>query len=233
MCEIWSKFDKNVEKRNVPNSSLDTQNGNIYNYCSLKKRRVIDMRVIFDSNSPRRVAIMKLAEIEFEVLPSRYEEKIDTNINVEEQSQMLAYGKAKEVFDRTQGNRAIIGADTIVVKDGHIYGKPIDKIDAIKMLKKLQGDKHTVYTSISILIENDGKVDEYNETIKTDILLHKMTDEEIEDYIDKEAPYDKAGSYAIQSSFCKYIDNINGNYMSVIGLPIDRVYQILKENDVI
>lgn len=191
------------------------------------------MRVILASSSPRRAAIMKLAEIDFEVLPSGFEEKIDPNIDIEEQSKKLAYGKAKEVFDRTQGNRAIIGADTIVVKDGYIFGKPADSIEAVKMIKKLQGNIHTVYTSIAILIENGDKCDEIEETIKTDIMVHDMTDEEIEEYVEREEPYDKAGAYAIQSSFCKYIDDIDGNYMSVVGLPIDRVYQILKENDVI
>lgn len=191
------------------------------------------MRVLLASSSPRKSAIMDLAEIEYEVLPSKYEEILNSDLDVEEQSKELAYGKAKEVFDRTQGDRAIIGADTIVVKDGKIYGKPHDKVNAVKMLKDLQGNIHTVYTSIAILIENGGEFKEYKETIKTDIMVHEMSDEEIEDYIDKEEPFDKAGSYAIQSSFCKFIDDIEGNYMSVIGLPIDRVYQILKENDAI
>ena len=191
------------------------------------------MRVILASSSPRRAAIMKLAEIDFEVLPSYFEEKIDTDLSIEEQSKKLAHGKAKEVFDRTQGDRAIIGADTIVVKDGYIFGKPADKVEAVKMLKKLQGSIHTVYTSIAILMEVNGEEKEYEEVVKTDIMVHDMTDEEIEDYVDREEPYDKAGSYAIQSSFCKYIDDIDGNYMSVVGLPIDRVYQVLKENEFI
>ena len=191
------------------------------------------MRVILASSSPRRAAIMDLAEIEYEVLPSKFEEILNSALDVEEQSKELAYGKAKEVFDRTQGDRAIIGADTIVVKDGKIYGKPHDKVNAVKMLKDFQGNIHTVYTSIAILIESGGEFKEFQETIKTDIMVHEMSDEEIEDYIDKEEPFDKAGAYAIQSSFCKYIDDIEGNYMSVIGLPVDRVYQILKENDAI
>lgn len=191
------------------------------------------MRVILASSSPRRAAIMDLAEIEYEVLPSKFEEILNSDLDVEEQSKELAYGKAKEVFDRTQGDRAIIGADTIVVKDGKIYGKPHDKVNAVKMLKDFQGNIHTVYTSIAILIESGGEFKEFQETIKTDIMVHEMSDEEIEDYIDKEEPFDKAGAYAIQSSFCKYIDDIEGNYMSVIGLPVDRVYQILKENDCI
>lgn len=191
------------------------------------------MRVILASSSPRRAAIMDLAEIEYEVLPSKFEEILNSDLDVEEQSKELAYGKAKEVFDRTQGDRAIIGADTIVVKDGKIYGKPHDKVNAVKMLKDFQGNIHTVYTSIAILIESGGEFKEFQETIKTDIMVHEMSDEEIEDYIDKEEPFDKAGAYAIQSSFCKYIDDIEGNYMSVIGLPVDRVYQILKENDAI
>ena len=191
------------------------------------------MRIILASGSPRKSAIMDLAEIEYEVLPSKYEEIIDLDKDIEEQSKELAYGKAKEVFDRTQGDRAIIGADTIVVKDGRIYGKPGDRVNAVKMLKDIQGSIHTVYTSIAILIEKAGEYKEYNEVVKTNIMVHEMTDEEIEDYIDKEEPFDKAGAYAIQSSFCKYVDDIDGNYMSIIGLPVDRVYQILRENDAI
>lgn len=191
------------------------------------------MRVILASNSPRRAAIMELANIDFEVIPSNFDESSVKTDDIERMSQRLAYGKAKEVFDNTQGDRAIIGADTIVVKDDEILGKPVDKEDAVRMLKKLQGDAHVVYTGITIMIEKKGKKKEYNEVIKTDILVSEMTADEIDRYVEEERPYDKAGAYAIQSSFCKYIEEMAGNYMSVVGLPIDRVYKILSSNDVI
>ena len=146
---------------------------------------------------------------------------------------MLAYNKAKDVFDNTQDDRTIIGADTIVVLDGKILGKPEDRSDAIRMLRQIQNNIHTVYTSIAILIEYHGKYKEYNEIVKTDVYVRKMDDQEIINYVDSEEPYDKAGAYAIQSSFASFIDRIEGNYMSVIGLPINRVYEILKENEII
>ena len=191
------------------------------------------MRVILASQAPRRAAILDLARIDYEVIPSDYVEKITPTDDIEELSISLAYGKAKDVFDNTQGLRAVIGADTMVVKDNNIYGKPTDRQNAIEMLTDLQGDIHSVYTSLVILIETEDGPKEYKEVIKTDISVNSMTREEIEEYIDVEEPMDKAGAYAIQSSFARYIDAVEGNYMSVIGLPVDRVYAILKENDCI
>lgn len=191
------------------------------------------MKIILASQSPRRAALLDLIKVDFEVMPSSYKEKIDNNSDVEELAKELAYGKALDVFNNTQGDRTIIGADTMVVKDGKIYGKPKDRTEALKMLKELQGDIHSVYTSLAILIEEKGKYKEYKEIVRTDINVNPITDAEIIEYVDQEEPYDKAGAYAIQSSFCKYISEIDGNYMSVIGLPVDKVYSILKENEII
>lgn len=191
------------------------------------------MKVILASQSPRRAALLDLIKIDFEVLPSSYEEKLDSSLDIEEQVKQLAYGKAINVFNNTQGDRTIIGADTIVVKNNKIYGKPKSREDAIRMLKELQDNIHSVYTGLVILIEDKGKYKEYTEVVRTDIDVMPITNEEIVEYIDSEQPYDKAGSYAIQSCFCKYIDEISGNYMSVIGLPVDKVYKILKENEII
>ncbi len=191
------------------------------------------MKIILASQSPRRAALLALANIEFEVLPSRYEKKINDGYDIEEQSKQVAYEKALDVFNNTQGDRTIIGADTIVVKDNKVYGKPKDRSEAIKMLKNLQGDVHTIYTSLAILIEEKEKYKEFKEIVKTNVIVHQMTDEEIIEYVDTENPYDKAGAYAIQSTFAKFIEEIEGNYMSVIGLPIDKVYRILKDNEII
>lgn len=191
------------------------------------------MKVILASQSPRRAALLDLAKIDFEVMPSSYEEKIKSGMNIEEQAKELAYGKALDVFNNTQGDRTIIGADTIVVKNNKIYGKPKDRAEAIKMLRELQGDYHIVYTSLSILIEYHEEYKEYKELCKNVIEVAPMTDAEIIEYVDSEQPYDKAGAYAIQSYFSRYIEKMEGNYMSVIGLPIDKVYKILKENEII
>ena len=191
------------------------------------------MKIILASQSPRRAALLDLIKIDFEVIPSFYEEKVDNSMDIETQAEELAYGKALNVFNNMQGDRTIIGADTMVVKDGKIYGKPKDRNEAIRMIKELQGDIHSVYTGLAILIEERGKYKEYKEVVRTDITVNHITDDEIIEYVDSERPYDKAGAYAIQSCFCKYIDEIQGNYMSVIGLPVDKVYSILKENEII
>ncbi len=191
------------------------------------------MKVILASKSPRRAALLDLIKVDFEVMPSSYKEVINKELDIEEASKELAYNKAQDVFNNTQGDRTIIGADTIVVKDGKVYGKPKDRNEAIKMLKQLQGDIHSVYTSLAILIEDRGKYKEYKEIVRTDINVNPITDAEIIEYVDQEEPYDKAGAYAIQSCFCKYISEIDGNYMSVIGLPVDKIYAILKENEII
>lgn len=192
------------------------------------------MKIILASQSPRRIALMELAKIDFEIMPSdKEEQKIKDGINIDEQSKEVSYQKALDVFNNTQGDRAIIGADTIVVKDNKVFGKPVDRKEAIRMLKELQNDVHTIYTSLAILIEEKGQYKEYKELVKTNVTVHSMTEQEIVEYVDTEEPYDKAGAYAIQSCFAKYIDEIEGNYMSVIGLPIDRIYKILKENEIL
>ena len=191
------------------------------------------MKIILASQSPRRAAILDLAKIDFEVFPSSFDEKIEDGANIEEQAKEVAYGKALNVFNNTQGDRAIIGADTIVVKDNKVYGKPKDRKDAIRMLRELQGDFHTVYTSLAILVEEQGKCKEYRDITKTLIKVAPISDQEIIEYVDSETPFDKAGAYAIQSSFSKFIRKIDGSYMSVIGLPIDKVYKVLKDNEII
>ena len=130
------------------------------------------------------------------------------------------------------GDRAIIGSDTVVVINNEVLGKPKDREDAIKTLRKLQGNKHTVFTSLSVIIEERGKVKEYKEIIKSDVYIKKMEDSEIINYVDSYDVLDKAGSYAIQSKFAVYIEKIDGDYSAIIGLPISRLYDIFKENEI-
>ena len=190
------------------------------------------MKIILASKSPRRRELMNLGRFEYEILISDEEEKIDEMLTIEEQSKKLALDKAKIIFDNTQGDRAIIGADTIVVNNNEIYGKPKDRQDALRMLKNLQGKTHKVYTSIAVLIENNGEYKEYNELHETKITVKSMSDYEISRYITDTNPYDKAGAYAIQGEFALFIEKIEGSYTNVVGLPIERVYEILKENGI-
>ena len=191
------------------------------------------MKIILASQSPRRKELMDLAKLDYEILVSDFDEKVNTNLPLEEQSKELAFGKAKAVFDNTQGDRAIIGSDTLVILGEKQLGKPQNREEAIKMLQNLQGRSHFVYTSLAVLIEEKGEYKEYKELSKARVFIKKMSDEEIINYVDSEEPFDKAGSYAIQSSFVVYVEKIDGDYSTIVGLPISRLHSILKENDII
>ena len=191
------------------------------------------MNIILASESQRRKDLMNLAKIEYEALTSDFDEEVDTKLSIEEQSKEIAYGKAKAVFDRTQGDRAVIGSDTLVIVDGKQFGKAKSREEAIQMLKQVQGRSHFIYTSLAILIEQNGKYKEYKELYQAKVFVKKMTDQEIENYVDSEKTFNFAGAYAIQGFFSVFIDKIEGDYSIILGLPIGRVYDILKENNII
>lgn len=191
------------------------------------------MKIILASSSPRRKDLMDLAKIEYEAIPSNFDEKVDTNLSLEDQSLQIAYGKAKDIFDYTQANRTVIGSDTLVIVNGKQFGKAKTREQAIQMLKELQDNTHFIYTSLAILIENKGKYQEYKELQKVKVFVKPMSDEEIENYVDTQRPFYCAGAYAIQGFFSVFIDKIEGDYPTALGLPINRVYSILKENHIV
>ena len=189
------------------------------------------MNIILASQSPRRRELLETITKDFEIIVSNADETLEVGMDVEEQVENLAYTKAKTVFDKTQSNRIVIGADTIVVKDGTIFGKPTDKENAKEMLKELvSGDRiHEVITGLTVLIEKDGKVEEHKTHEKTYVYLNDMSDKEIDDWIESGKAMDKAGAYGIQCEFCKFIKKIDGNYDSVVGFPVSKVYEIIKK----
>lgn len=187
------------------------------------------MRVILASGSPRRKELMDMLGIDYEIIVSNADETLEEDLSLEEQSKKLGYIKAKAVFDETSGDRIIIGSDTMVVKDGKIYGKPKDKQDAINMLNELKNDKHQVFTSLAILVQKGEEYKEYIDCDTTEVYFSDMTEAEIEKWVDSGEAYDKAGAYGVQSSkFAVFIDKINGNYATIVGLPIHKVYNVLK-----
>ena len=191
-------------------------------------------KIILASSSPRREDILKKMKLDFDVIPSEYDEPHTQTVFSCEFVEKLAYNKALDVAQKLNAkgdNILVLGADTIVVIDNKILGKPQDYNDAFETLKMLSAKTHFVVTSVAVI--NSENFEYIVESDKTFVTFENLTDSQIKFYLDNFKPFDKAGSYAIQSSFCKYIDDIDGNYMSVIGLPIDRVYQILKENDAI
>ncbi len=189
------------------------------------------MEVILASGSPRRKELLKLIVPKFKIMISGADESIIKESTPEEQVMKLAYVKAKNIYDITQGDRIVIGADTIVVKDGKIYGKPNSEEQAKEMIQELlKGDKtHYVITGLSVIIEKNSQKREYNLYDKVKIYLKDMTDREIEKWINTGNAMDKAAAYGIQNEFCVFVEKIEGNYTSVVGLPTHKLYDIIKE----
>ena len=189
------------------------------------------MRIILASGSPRRKELLELITPKFEVLVSGIDEKLKEGLTPQEQVIRLAYAKSKDIYEKTNGNRIIIGSDTIVTKNGKIYGKPKDRNDAKQMIKELlEGDKiHSIITGLCVIIEKDGKYKEYKTFDEVKVFLKDISDKEIDKWIDTGNAMDKAGAYGIQNEFCVFVDKIEGNYTSVVGLPTHKLYDIIKE----
>lgn len=195
-------------------------------------------KIILASGSPRRKELMTQAQILFEIKVSQCEEKI-TKERPDEVVLELSLQKAEAVAWETAGEAIVIGADTVVALDGKIMGKPRGREEAFDMIKSLQGKVHQVWTGVSLLECKDGKIQTRQcFAQKTDVEVYPMEEEEIWEYIEtndgnnpsEKEWKDKAGGYGIQSVFgAKYIKKINGDYYNVVGLPIARLYQNLKE----
>lgn len=191
----------------------------------MKKRKII-----LASASPRRREIMTQAGYEFEVMVS-HKEEFYTSIKPDEIVKELALLKADDIANQiNQKNVVIIGADTVVAYAGKILGKPKTKEEAFEMIHDFQGDKHQVYTGIAIIeFDENGNKKVTNEAVKTDVYVNTMAEEEIWAYIERDNVLDKAGSYGIQSGFACHIEKIEGDYFNVVGLPISRIYEVLKK----
>lgn len=191
------------------------------------------MKIILASSSPRRKELLQKLGLDFEVIVSGFEEKLEKELTIDQQAQKLAEGKAKKVWKQTTEDRIIIGSDTIVVKEKEILGKPKSKEEAIQMLEKIQGTSHEVITSLCVLIEKQGMEKKYETISKTKVYVQSMTRKEILAWMEKGKYKDRAGAYGIQDEFSIYIQKIEGNYDSVVGLPTHHLYEILKEENLI
>ncbi|MBS5387312.1 MAG: septum formation inhibitor Maf [Clostridiales bacterium] len=189
-------------------------------------------KVILASGSPRRRELLTQIGIEFDVRVSEQEEIYHSTVP-EEIVKELALLKAEHVAENMQeeerAGKVIIGADTVVVQDGRILGKPQGEEDAFRMLKKLQGRSHEVYTGTALLYFKGKEKKTVNKAVKTNVYVHAMTEKEIQVYIASGEPMDKAGAYGIQGKFAAFIERIEGDYYNVVGLPVSFVYQCLKQ----
>ena len=191
-------------------------------------------QIILASASPRRKELLKQIGLSFVIEVAKGEEVIHS----EEPGQIvmdLSGQKAAEVADRHKKEEVtVIGADTIVVQDGHILGKPKDEEEAYAMLSALSGRDHAVYTGVTCILQKKKGEDVSRETRSfyecTRVTFYEMTGKEIRDYIASREPMDKAGAYGIQGIGAKFIKKIDGDYNTVVGLPLARVYQELLKD---
>ncbi len=200
------------------------------------------MRIVLASASPRRREIMNMAGYDFEVIPAKGEEIITSAIP-SEVVQSLALKKAREVARASEAAGArgaagaadaagesstaqtvYIGADTVVAAGGKILGKPANTDDAYKMISMISGGEHHVFTGVAIIC-GDEEVVFYEDTA---VHITELSDEEIREYVESGEPMDKAGGYAIQGIFGKYVTAIEGDFYNVVGLPIARLHRELK-----
>lgn len=181
------------------------------------------MKLILASASPRRKEILENIGYKFEVIPSESEEKLKDGLSPKDTVEALAYQKALDVYSDNPES-IVLGADTVVVFDGKILGKPKDKQDARRMLKMLSGQTHEVRTGYAVLGGNTEIV--LSEC--TLVTFFSLSDEEIENYINTGEPMDKAGAYGIQGKGALLVRSILGDYFNVVGLPVANVSRCLK-----
>lgn len=182
---------------------------------------------VLASASPRRKELLSQIGIKFRTCTSKKEEEIVRNLP-EGIVKDLSYTKARDVYERGNRDAVVIGADTIVVVNEQVLGKPKDEQEAFEMIKMLQGGIHQVYTGVSIIWQQNNNTHVSSFYAMTEVELYYMNDDEIRNYISMAEPYDKAGAYAIQGYFARYVKGIKGDYNNVVGLPIGKLYQVLN-----
>jgi septum formation protein len=181
-------------------------------------------RLILASKSPRRSELLKQAGLAFSVIPSDFDESTVALSNPDSYVITLAESKALDISDK-HPSAWVIGADTIVLIDSIILGKPDSIEDARDMLRRLSGKTHQVLTGYCISCRAKGRF--FLETVKTDVHFKKLNEAEIEWYLQTGEPFDKAGAYAIQGIGTFLVKSINGSYTNVVGLPVCEVLEHL------
>lgn len=180
--------------------------------------------LILASKSPRRKELLEKANLDFIIKTKEVDEIFNKNLSIEEALIDVAYQKVIPVFNDNMED-TIIGADTIVVCDNQILGKPRNYDDASYMLNLLSNKVHYVMTAV--IIKNNKKEIKFIE--KTKVYFKELSQEEIDYYIEHDNVYDKAGSYAIQEGASKFVTKIEGDYNNVVGLPLERVMKELSK----
>jgi septum formation protein len=185
----------------------------------------MEQPLILASQSPRRKELLEILGIPFSIVVPAVDETARAGESPEEYVVRVAREKALEVSSRV-ARSVVLSADTVVTIDGEILGKPRDRADAVKMLQKLSGREHRVYTAVCVMDSARGRMHEGLDN--TAVWFNALAEEEILGYIDREDVMDKAGAYAIQGFASVFIPRIEGSYSNVMGLPLALVYDLLR-----
>ena len=186
--------------------------------------------LILASKSPRRHYLLKQAGLRFDVIPSEFDESSVPLGDPAEYAQILSRAKARDVSDRYPESW-VIGADTIVLMNGRILGKPKGMAQAREMLRSLSGQTHQVYTGYTICCSSLGK--SHTDVVCTAVTFKQLSADEIEWYVRTDEPFDKAGAYAIQGLGTFLVKSVCGSYTNVVGLPVCEVIEHLIQTKVL
>ena len=182
------------------------------------------LNLVLASQSPRRKELLEILGIPFSVIPASINESPGANEAPEDFAVRVAREKGMEVASRVSQS-VVLSADTVVIIEGEILGKPRDEADAVRMLKRLSGRQHSVCTAVCVM--NQLKDETLEGLERTEVWFRSLSEAEIHDYLRRENVLDKAGAYAIQGYAGVYIPKIEGNYFNVMGLPLPLVHEIL------
>ena len=174
-------------------------------------------RIVLASASPRRKELLLQIGLVPEVVPSHVEERVTTDV--------LSRQKAEDVAAGCGAGTLVIGSDTVVAADGKILGKPASHEEAYEMVKSLAGRKHQVYTGVTMILKGESGEHGVTFSDETEVEVVPMTEAELREYAESEEPMDKAGAYAVQGCFARYIRCLHGSYANVMGLPVCRVWE--------
>jgi septum formation protein len=186
--------------------------------------------IILASQSPRRRYLLERAGLKFRVVPSDLDEDSIPKSDPDAYVRALAEAKARDIAAR-YADHWVIGADTVVVVDGRVLGKPVSRADAADMLRRLSGRTHQVLTGYCICRPNGGN--HFSDTVCTDVEFKELSEDEIRWYIQTGEPFDKAGAYAIQGIGTFLVRRISGSYTNVVGLPVCEVLEFLIREKVV
>lgn len=183
------------------------------------------MKLILASASPRRRDILDAAKIPYTVHPSSADETYPAELAAIRVPELLARRKAEAVVREAAPDAVVVGADTVVLLDGALLGKPRDREDAKRMLRALSGRTHQVVSGIAVVAGEACLSD----TVVTEVEMRPIAEEELEAYVERDLPLDKAGAYGIQEAAGLFVRGIRGDYYNVVGLPLCRLGELLAQ----